>query len=112
MAVDGTAPLLAEDKPHEDSCEGEPLTTAATDHTPDESDAPEGAGEIPERTVVQKLYRHDCQYGACEPRWSKFAVNQEQQAALEAEVCHVPIVQRHVYNRSKTWDIESFTVNC
>lgn len=61
---------------------------------------------------VQKLYRHDCEYGCCAARWSKYAVVQEEQDDLEAEVRNTQIVQRYAYNAGKTWETSSFTINC
>jgi hypothetical protein len=58
---------------------------------------------------MRKLYRHDCHYGCCPSRWSRFATHQDE---LEAEVCTVPIVQRHAFNSDKEWVTESFNVNC
>lgn len=61
---------------------------------------------------VQKLYRHDCEYGCCATRWSKYAVVQEEQDDLEAEVRNTQIVQRYAYHAGKAWETDSFTINC
>ncbi|KAJ9144054.1 P-loop containing nucleoside triphosphate hydrolase protein [Pleurostoma richardsiae] len=57
-----------------------------------------------------KLYRHDCPYGYCPSRWSKFGDNDEEQAALEQCVSNEPIVHRHSLD-DKKWITESFTVH-
>lgn len=93
--VEETAEQPTEDKANETAEE----ETAAED---DSSQAPS----------VQKLYRHDCVYGSCPTRWSRFAVSQEEQDALEAEVRSDPIVQRHAYSSDKGWETESFAINC
>jgi len=79
--------------------------TASVDHH--ETDSSELSQE-----PVQKLYRHDCEYGCCETRWSKYAVMQEEQDDLEAEVRKTQIVQRYTYNPNKAWETSSFTINC
>ena len=61
---------------------------------------------------VQTLWRHDCAYNSCPPRWSKFAVASDEQADVEAKAKAEPIVHRHVYDKNnKKWTTKSFTVN-
>ncbi len=77
------------------------------DHPPDADDAKRTA------EPVRMLYRHDCEYACCAPRWSKFADNEEAQAKLEAEASSMKIVHRHTFDRNtKTWSTASFTINC
>ncbi|KAK3904186.1 P-loop containing nucleoside triphosphate hydrolase protein [Staphylotrichum tortipilum] len=62
---------------------------------------------------VRRLYRHDCEYGSCPSRWSRFSVNEEAQAELEAEANSMKIVHRHTYDSNdKSWNTASFTINC
>lgn len=83
-------------------------TMTATDASQDS-----GKDAKPEPQVLQKLYRHDCEYGSCPQRWSKFRHLGDEADALEAEVAKVPIVRRSVnYGREKGWVIDSFTINC
>ncbi|KAK4246926.1 P-loop containing nucleoside triphosphate hydrolase protein [Corynascus novoguineensis] len=60
-----------------------------------------------------KLYEHRCAYEDCSARWSKSAVNQEEQDELVAQVRSTPIVHRHTYQRDeREWVTKSFEVNC
>lgn len=79
----------------------------------DEAASEQCEHDVPLQPPVQKLYRHDCEYHCCASRWAKFAVHQEEQDDLEAEVSTVPIVQRHVYSHdNKDWVTDSFKINC
>ncbi|KAL2148037.1 hypothetical protein VTI28DRAFT_93 [Corynascus sepedonium] len=72
-----------------------------------------GKAEIAPTQSIQKLYEHRCAYEDCPARWSKFAVNQEEQDELEAQVRSTPIVHRHTYQRDeREWVTKSFEVNC
>jgi hypothetical protein len=69
------------------------------------------ADDAPQEPAAHALYRHDCAYGSCPTRWSKFALSQEEQDALEDEMRTKSIVQRHVHSSEKGWETESFTIN-
>jgi hypothetical protein len=105
VSVDEGTPALTEE-----------VEPAAVDEAEVNEDAPstesvEAASNNNSEPPVQKLYRHDCDYSSCPSRWSKYAVHQEEQDALEAEVSHMPIVQRNVFSQDKGWETTSFTIN-
>ncbi|KAK4149361.1 P-loop containing nucleoside triphosphate hydrolase protein [Chaetomidium leptoderma] len=132
VAVDETASVAADETFHDASeAEAAAEDVVVDENQPDgadetapattdeaEAEAEEEDGEVeddePEEVAetIQKLYRHDCEYNSCPPRWSKFDSNQDQQHELEAEVRNTQIVQRHTYCDDKSWTTASFTINC
>ena len=62
--------------------------------------------------VVKRLYRHDCQFECCPPRWSEFGDVSHEQAALESKTLSDAIVHRHRFDdEAKKWTTASFTIH-
>ncbi len=66
--------------------------------------------KTPSPTAVTKLYRHDCEYNSCAPRWFEFSSTDDDHEALFKRAAAVSIVHRHVFEE-KRWITKSFTIN-
>lgn len=59
--------------------------------------------------LISNWYHHKCAYKSCQPRWSEFAVVDDEEADLTNQTSRVPIIHRHEFV-NKHWVTASITV--
>lgn len=66
--------------------------------------------QVTDSPQIAELFRHDCIYQSCPPRWTAFRSHEDEDADREARMAAVPIVHRHSFE-DKKWETLDFTVN-